>query len=112
MDWRALIRTVGAVAFSGLAAAAPARDGVAESVGDRIVRYYTDEKAGGAALPSFALVTPLVATGAAPAGFPVAPRFSQESGKQVVRVSVEAGTSVYGTGEAAGPLLRNGRRVV
>ncbi len=86
--------------------------GVAEAVGDRTVRFFADEKARGAALPSMALVKPLAGTGPAAAGFPVAPKFSVQNGKQVVQIAVEAGTSVYGTGEAAGPLLRNGRRIV
>ncbi len=86
--------------------------GVGESVGDRIVRFDADQKAKAAALPSFTLVKPLAGSGPVPAGFAVLPRFSVDGGKQVATITAEAGTSVYGTGEVAGPLLRNGRRVI
>lgn len=43
---------------------------------------------------------------------PVRPGFADVLGKRVVRVAIEPGTSLYGTGEQAGPLLRNGTRKV
>ena len=38
--------------------------------------------------------------------------FRELAGRREVRVAVEPGTSLYGTGEQAGPLLRNGTRKV
>lgn len=48
--------------------------------------------------------------GPIPADFPIRPRFSIRSGAAVVEVHLPSGTSLYGTGEQAGPLLRNGER--
>lgn len=40
------------------------------------------------------------------------PRFLTRDGVHVIRIPIEAGTSLYGTGEIAGPLLRNGASTV
>ncbi|MEM9167344.1 MAG: TIM-barrel domain-containing protein [Planctomycetota bacterium] len=87
---------------------------VAESVGDRIVRYHASETARQNALPSYALLDPnLPATGPAPAGFGPAPEFFvDEGGRNAFSIDIEVGTSLYGTGEVPGPLLRNGRSTV
>jgi len=85
---------------------------IGESVGPGMVRFHADERSRDEALPSFAIVAPLTAKGPAPDGWPVVPRFSTEGGRQVVKIAAEAGTSVYGTGEVAGPLLRDGRRII
>ena len=84
---------------------------VAEDVGDGIVRYHPDAQARDGALVSLALVEPLAARGHAPEDFPVAAAFGFDGERYVARIDVEAGTSLYGTGQAAGPLLRNGRVV-
>ncbi len=57
---------------------------------------------------SFALVNPVPAREAVPARWRVRPRFESASGSWVAMVSADAGTSLYGTGEVAGSLLRNG----
>lgn len=82
---------------------------VAESAGEGTVRFHAGEQARLNAHPSYALEKPLRVDGPAPAKFPVRPEFAADGPRQVVTVEVEAGTSVYGTGEVAGPLLRNGR---
>ena len=90
-------------------AQAVAAPGLAESIGDRIVRFHADARARDAAAPSIALEHPRPALGPAPADFPVRPLFASERGGRIVTLEVEPGTSLYGTGEVAGPLQRNGR---
>lgn len=62
-------------------------------------------------LPPFpALLAEPKELGPLPAEFAVRPAFGAKGRTSLVRVAVEPGTSLYGTGEVAGPLLRNGRR--
>ncbi len=82
---------------------------VAESLGQGTVRFFADAAARDNALPSYALEKEIAGT-PAPANFPVRPRFETVDGKAAVKITIEPGTSLYGTGEVAGPLLRNGRR--
>ena len=87
---------------------------VSESIGENIVRYHASEEAKQNALPSFALLDPkLPATGDAPEGFDVEPEFYvDDEGRHSFTIEIEPGTSLYGTGEVPGPLLRNGRRTI
>ena len=63
--------------------------------------------------PSVALARVPKTTGAAAADFKAAPLFwKDKDGKFCVRVDIDSGTSLYGTGEVAGPLLRNGRKTI
>lgn len=65
--------------------------------------------------PSIALKSPLdvKTTGPADAKFPVAPTFWKSAdGRYCVKVDIDAGTSLYGTGEIPGPMLRNGRKTI
>ncbi|MFH1681504.1 MAG: TIM-barrel domain-containing protein [Candidatus Eisenbacteria bacterium] len=82
----------------------------AELIGERIVRFYESEEARANASPSIALDRPRPALGPAPPGFPVRPIFQNLQNRNGVRVKIEEGTSLYGTGEVPGPLLRNGRK--
>lgn len=83
---------------------------VAERVGDDIVRFHASQQATADAPPSLALVAPLDVLGAAPQSFSPEPVFTL--GEQtVIRLDTPAATSLYGTGEVAGPLLRNGRTI-
>jgi len=62
-----------------------------------------------ASLPcSFALVEPLSAGSPVPDSWHVVPTFIRTRGGYEALVPVDAGTSLYGTGEVAGPLLRSG----
>jgi alpha-glucosidase len=63
--------------------------------------------------PSIALARVPKTTDAAPTDIKATPLFwKDKAGKFCVRVDIDAGTSLYGTGEIAGPLLRNGRKTV
>ena len=85
--------------------------GVSESIGASMVRFHASDEAREGALPSMALVEPRPALGEAPDDFPVRVEFGREGDRWTARVAIEAGTSLYGTGEVAGPLRRNGRVV-
>ncbi|MFN7021862.1 MAG: TIM-barrel domain-containing protein [Phycisphaerales bacterium] len=65
--------------------------------------------------PSLALLDPpgVKAAGEPPAALKTRPVFWKSAdGRFCTRIDIEPGTSLYGTGEIAGPLLRNGRRTV
>ncbi len=124
LGWK-LLTAAAAVAVAGLPIAAPigvsgasvayARTAesalVVESIGTQTHRFFRDAAARDAALPSYALEKPIAGQ---PAGIVpgVAPEFSTIDGKQAATITLPAGTSMYGTGEVAGPLLRNGRTTV
>ncbi len=57
---------------------------------------------------SFALVEPLPARGRVPGSWSTVPGFEQGDDSSIARIPIDPGTSLYGTGEVAGPLLRNG----
>lgn len=96
-----------ALAFLIPAAAAQPQ---AELIGDGIVRFTDTGVAAEDLKPSIALLHPYPAIGKAPADFPVELTFFEtEEGKEAFSIAIEPGTSLYGTGEVAGPLLRNGR---
>ncbi len=83
---------------------------VVETLGPRVAVFHASEAARDAALPSFALIVPR----RGPAGegtTTLRPSFSQRDGRQLVTIPIAAGTSLYGTGEVTGPLLRNGRTI-
>ena len=61
--------------------------------------------------PSLAFATPPEEQGAVPADWKLVPEYSQENGQTGASVAVPPGTSLYGTGEVTGPLLRNGRSI-
>ncbi len=88
---------------------------IAERIGDGVVRYHQDADARDNRRPSFALEHPRPALGDVPAGFAVTPVFSTGPSalhgdeRFVTTIDIEPGTSLYGTGETPGPLLRNGR---
>lgn len=87
-------------------------DGLAPSadmVGDGIARFV----AGGVDLdslpPSFALIGKPDATGPIPSSWQVVPRFVVSDKKYCATIKIEPGTNLYGTGEIAGPLTRDGK---
>jgi len=102
-------RLVPRMALWAMLLATPAGAQVGELIAPNVVRFHASEEAAREADPSLALETPLEPIGPAPEGFDVEPVFAQAEGVFEIRVDVEAGTSLYGTGEVAGRLLRNGR---
>jgi len=75
---------------------------------DGIARF-TPAEIDPAALPrSFALDRPWLPLGPVPPAWTSAPQFRHLDGRWVASWRIGPGTSLYGTGEVAGPLLRNG----
>ncbi len=73
-----------------------------------IARFYPEGTDPDAYPPSFALVEPFPEIDEVPDDYPVAPAFSLKGAGHAAAIPIEEGTSLYGTGEIAGPLLRNG----
>jgi len=83
---------------------------VVETPASRVAVFYASPEARSAALPSVALLGSRRGT-EGDGGVALRPEFAMADGRQVVTLQVPAGTSLYGTGEVSGPLLRNGRTV-
>ncbi|MCB9727878.1 MAG: DUF5110 domain-containing protein [Deltaproteobacteria bacterium] len=79
-------------------------------LGEHIARYLPDGVSPEELFPSFALVEPRYPTGPVPDGWGPTPAFSAEGGTHVAQLAIADGTDLYGTGEIAGPLRRNGQR--
>lgn len=85
---------------------------VGELIGDRIARYFASQQARETALPSYAIENERGPGKPLDNSVSVQPVFSMVEGRHSAMVKITPGTSLYGTGEVAGPLLRNGRSVV
>ncbi len=86
----------------------------AEPVGELIhpgaVRFIAADTNPDSLVPSMGLVRPFDAIGQVPRAWATVPEFFEtEQGREGFRIETGAGTSLYGTGEVSGPLLRNGR---
>jgi alpha-glucosidase len=84
---------------------------VAQVIGDGIVRFDRSHEARQVRKPSFALVQEFESYGdVSLSNLQTTPQYSDDSttGRTVASISIDSGTSLYGTGECAGPLLRNG----
>ncbi len=84
---------------------------VAQVIGEGIVRFDRTLEARQDRKPSFALAHPFESIGDVGLGsLSEVPAYSTDkvTGRTVASISIDAGTSLYGTGQTAGPLLRNG----
>ncbi len=110
-----LCLALGVLAVVDCAAAAPEAPGKSVSLGEGIARFYAPGVDAAALPPSLAMMDPKVnrGVGAVPSGFADVPLFwKDDEGRFCTVVPVGAGTSLYGTGEVAGSMLRNGRKTV
>lgn len=86
---------------------------LALTLGPGIVRFDADGAARKAALPSLALMRPDGGRGRQPGRGGVSAKidvaFGAEGDRRTARVAIEPGTDLYGTGEIAGSLRRNGK---
>lgn len=74
-----------------------------------VVRFYAEGAKPEQLPPSLALVAEPKVKGSAPKNWTVSPEFTvDKDGRYAARVDIQPGTSLYGTGEVMGPLLRNG----
>lgn len=117
----ALVAAISGALAPAAGAEAPGVPGVGEMVGEGIARFHAQGVDPAAFPPSLALAKPLdwKKTGDVPATFTAVPNFWTSGGggdgkdlRHNVRIDIADGTSLYGTGEIAGPLLRNGRRTI
>ncbi|GMV24063.1 MAG: alpha-glucosidase [Phycisphaerae bacterium] len=79
---------------------------------DRTVRFRDPAHAASELPPFPAYLSPPRESGPAPATFPVRVRFADKDGLRHAWIKTDPGTTLYGTGEIAGPLARNGRVTV
>lgn len=76
-----------------------------------IAVFYPENFDSAAHFPSFSLVRELPKIDDVPADWSLNPVFYQTSENSVAAIPVKKGTSLYGTGEVTGPLLRNGQNI-
>ncbi len=81
-------------------------------IGDRTARFRDPAHLDGPLPPFPAYTTQPVELGPAPANVPARVRFADSGGLHHASLGIEPGTSLYGTGEVAGPLRRNGKVTV
>ncbi|MBW2159292.1 MAG: DUF5110 domain-containing protein [Deltaproteobacteria bacterium] len=75
---------------------------------DRVARFVPPDVDPSTLPRSFALTEPLPARGSVPDDWTTVPRFERTGAGVVATIAIGPNTSLYGTGEVAGPLLRNG----
>ena len=79
--------------------------------GNKVAVFYPANYDVKAHQPSFALLKEPAAFGNIPAGWEVKPAFYTKEGKTYATLPVAKGTSLYGTGETTGSLIRNGKKI-
>ena len=91
----------------------PGRGEMVKGYSGPVARFFPPGWQATDAVASFALLKVPEAAGPADGALKAVPRFGVTAdGRHVIRFDTAAGTSLYGTGEVAGGLLRNGRRTV
>lgn len=80
-------------------------------IGDNISIFYPEKYNARAHQPSFALLSEPQGINDVPINWILKPSFYIHDGKSVATLPVNEGTSLYGTGEVTGSLLRNGKKV-
>lgn len=90
---------------------APRATGTAATLGDGRAFFLPADLPPDRVPLSFALLAPAKPLGPLPAGWRVTPVFAFSENRTRATIAIDAGTSLYGTGEVTGPLLRNGRTV-
>lgn len=98
--------------FHALADLQPGRGELLSGTSRPVARFYPEYFTEDDAVASFAMKRAWARGADLPDRFPVRPRFQRlADGRHMARIDIEPGTSLYGTGEVGGPLLRNGRTV-
>lgn len=82
---------------------------IAQDTARFVAEEFQDGAACGTLPASMALVETQFATSEVPGEWSTRPAFSHNEDLHVATIGTEEGTSLYGTGEIAGPLLRNGK---
>lgn len=90
---------------------APRATGQTGSLGEGIALFLPADLPPSRLPPSLCLLQPPTLVDALPSTWKVAPEFSFSETRTRAVVPIPDGTSLYGTGEVTGPLLRNGRQI-
>jgi len=80
-------------------------------IGNNVSVFYPANYDAKAHQPSFALLKEPKVVGPIPAGWGLRPLFYALEGKTVATLPIARGTSLYGTGETTGSLIRNGKKI-
>ncbi len=80
-------------------------------IGKNVCIFYPSQFNAKENLPSFALLQEPEPTGAVPQNWQLKPHFYTKNGKTIATLPIAKGTSLYGTGENTGSLIRNGKKV-
>jgi len=80
-------------------------------IGNNVSIFYPANYDAKAHQPSFALLKEPKAVGITPQSWSLKPVFYSENGKTTATLPIFKGTSLYGTGENTGSLIRNGQKV-
>jgi len=98
-----------AVALSVLSICYAEQTGQTQLLGDGIARFYEPNVIVKDLPPSMSLEREPNVIGQVPAAWTLAPQFGMDkNGRHTAIIKIETGTSLYGTGEVSGTLLRNG----
>jgi alpha-glucosidase len=79
--------------------------------GKNICIFYPEQYDAKPHTPSFALIQEPKVTGKVPTNWSLKPHFYSKNGKAIATLPIAEGTSLYGTGENTGSLIRNGMKV-
>jgi len=80
-------------------------------IGNNVSIFYPEHYNAKAHKPSFALLKEPKAIGKIPSNWILKPNFYLKEGKSIASLPVFKGTSLYGTGEVTGKLIRNGETI-
>ncbi len=101
-----LLTMIAGLSTTSLAAEPP----LGEQLSPGVSRFFQSAQAREDALPSYAIAKES-GPGQPLAAAKVTPEFSLHNAKHRATIRITPGTSLYGTGEVTGPLLRNGRSI-
>ena len=82
---------------------------IAQDLGPNVTRFYDDDADIGSLPMSLSMETTPTVLGTAEGPFAIRPVFFNSGGRHVALIDIDDNVSLYGTGEIAGPLLRNGK---
>ncbi len=80
-------------------------------IGKNVSIFYPSRYDAKPNLPSFALLKEPETIGEVPKNWSLKPHFYSKKGKTIAALPIAKGTSLYGTGENTGSLIRNGRKI-
>lgn len=80
-------------------------------IGKNVCVFYPLNYNAGPHTPSFALLQEPKVSGKVPGNWTLKPNFYSKNGKAIASLPIVEGTSLYGTGENVGPLVRNNKKI-